>query len=70
MADQKIPITITVEGNYYGALGGTVRYMVIVYKNTYYGCTENWICTVHNHDNMGANAQLVGVYDQSLNTVQ
>ena len=32
---KKIPVTTYSAGNYYGALGGTVRYMIIVYKTTY-----------------------------------
>ena len=67
---KKIPITTYSGGNYYGALGGTVRYMVIVYKNTYFGCTgELDMYSSQVIDNMGTGAQLVGVYDQSLNPV-
>ena len=67
---KKIPVTTYSGGNYYGALGGTVRYMIIVYKNTYYGCTgELNLNSAQVIDNIGAGAQLVGVYDQSLNAV-
>ena len=68
---KKIPVTTYSAGNYYGALGGTVRYMIIVYKNTYcWGCTGE--LNLNNSqvvDNIGPGAQLVNVYDQSLTPV-
>ena len=67
---KKIPVTIYSGGNYYGALGGTVRYMVIVYKNTYFGCTgELNLNSAQVIDNFGAGAQMVNDYDQSLSPV-
>lgn len=63
----KIPVTLYNAGNYYGALGGTVRYMIIVYKTTpWWSCSgELNLNSAQVIDNIGANAQLVGVYDQS-----
>ena len=65
---KKIPVTTYNAGTYYGALGGTVRYMIIVYKTTY--C---WSCSGELNlnssqviDNIGPGAQLVGIYDQGL----
>ncbi|HMD00094.1 MAG TPA: hypothetical protein VKH37_08065, partial [Ferruginibacter sp.] len=67
----KIPVTTYSGGIYYGALGGTVRYMIIVYKNTpCWSCLgELNLSSTQIADNIGANAQLVGVYDQSLTPV-
>lgn len=68
---EKIPVTTYSGGIYYGALGGTVRYMIILYKNTYcWGCTgELNLNTTQVADNIGPNAVIVGVLDQSLNPV-
>lgn len=68
---KKIPVTTYSLGTYYGALGGTVRYMIIVYKNTYcWGCTgELNLNGTSVSDNIGSGAQLVGIYDQSMNPV-
>ncbi len=68
---KKIPVTVYSSPNYYGALGGTVRYMIIVYKST-----PCWTCSgelnLNNAqviDNIGAGAQLVDILDQSFNPV-
>ncbi len=67
---KKIPVTFYSGGNYYGALGGTVRYMIIVYKTTPFGCTgELNLNNAQVIDNIGTSAQLVNIYDQSLNPI-
>lgn len=68
---EKIPVTTYTGGTYYGALGGTVRYMILLYKNTYcWGCTgELNLNSTQVADNIGPNAVIVGVFDQSLNPV-
>ncbi len=68
---EKIPVTFYSVGTYFGALGGVVRYMVIIYKNTpCWSCTgELNLNSAQMIDNIGPGAQLVNIYDQSLNPV-
>lgn len=68
---KKIPVTTYSGGTYYGALGGTVRYMIIVYKNTYcWSCAgELNLNATSITDSIGPGAVLAGVYDQSMNPV-
>ena len=68
---KKIPVTTYSAGTYYGALGGTVRYMIIVYKNTYcWSCSgELNLTSTLVTDNIGTGATLAGLYDQSLNPI-